>query len=142
MIKLNTLNGELTVDGETIPKTIENYAEEGVLIYDHFYTIAIRKTNASGNIPCSIRAGYKNGNLRSILISIESNHLKANYKAPKDIDFRDYWAPFRDYCQEETKKILASISGSEINSFNWGKIGVSVEPRNNYYVFGEITYTN
>lgn len=86
------------------------------------------------NIPFRATGYYKNKELKSISLTIESEYLKANYHPPKDIDFRDYLTPYVDYWKQLTEELINEMLKSKKRNFSWGKVQVKVGPKKPYSV--------
>ncbi len=138
MTGIDINNGKFHLNGQFFQSHIEtelaNSHSVGKNVYSNTSMTGIIK-----NIPVKATGYYKDNKLKNINLSIESDYLKINYHASKDIDFRDYLTPYVDFWKNLTEELVDELMGSKKRKFAWGKVQVLVDPRNPT-VYCEIKY--
>ncbi len=138
MTEVDISNGKFNFNGEFFKPQIETESVGSHTVGKNLYS-NMSLNGIVKNIPFRATGYYKNKELKSISLTIESEYLKANYHPPKDIDFRDYLTPYVDYWKQLTEELINEMLKSKKRNFSWGKVQVKVDPRNPT-VYCEIKY--
>jgi hypothetical protein len=138
MTKIDLNNGVLYLNGQFFQPKIETEASNFHTIDGNSYS-NFSMNGIINNLPFNATGYYKNKTLRSIILILDSEYLKENYRQIKDIDFRDYISPYLDFWKGLTEKMLSELMKSNKRSFIWGNVKIQTDPRNPT-VYSEIKY--
>ncbi len=138
MTEIDLNNGTFNFNGQFFPSQIESeLADSHTIEKNLFSNLSI--TGFVKNVPFKATGFYKNKKLKSIILTIESEYLKANYHPSKDIDFRDNLTPHIEYWKTLTEELVKELLKSKKRNFMWGKVQIKIDPRNPI-VYCEIKY--
>lgn len=138
MIEIDLLNGQILSNLKSLEVNSKQLVSTNKL-GDKYYSTT--KTNLEfDKYIFTITENYKNSQLTSLTIFIDSKWIKNNYYN-NDIDYKDYISQYVDFCKEHTNRLLDLLLKTNKRKFDWGKIQVLIDPRDPT-IFAEIKYYN
>ena len=139
MTEIDLINGKFNLNGQFFQSHIEMESVVSYTVGKNLYS-NISMNGVIKNIPFkATEYYYKNKNLKSISLTIESEYLKVNYHPHKNIDYRNYLTPYVEFWKKLTEELIHEVMKSKKCKFAWGKVQIQIDPKGPT-VYGEIKY--